>query len=176
MTCLHLVILCLLVGGGTAKQYDVAADGLLMEGGSVTQPTDHIVQAALDFALNQEDRQQAATFKCTGTMMNCTSEDPCGEGSCINTYHSCKWLGAGVFQQCGDSAGAGQCQAESRCYMECRGTHLQGTACNQRVVKTGLDCNNGYVKSGNLGMACTVDLYDSTRCIEKHPCALPAGA
>ena len=27
--------------------------------------------------------------------------------------------------------------------MECRGTHLSGTACKDREVTTGADCNNG---------------------------------
>eukprot|EP00434_Breviolum_minutum_P025086 symbB.v1.2.022160.t1/scaffold1954.1/size95041/3 len=110
-------------------------------------------------------------FKCIGTMLNCSSEDPCGTGSCTKTFHKCKQLGTGIFQQCGSSAGA--CQAASKCYMECRGTQLSGTACKEREVTTGTDCNNGFVKTGDLGMACTVDPDDSTRCIEKHPCALP---
>ena len=108
-------------------------------------------------------------------MLNCSSEDPCAEGSCTKTFHRCTHLGSGIFQQCGAS-NSGDCQAVSKCYMECRGTHLSGTACKDREVTTGSDCNNAFVKTGDLGMACTVDPDDSTRCIEKHPCALPLWA
>eukprot|EP00490_Sorites_sp_Unknown_P006244 CAMPEP_0114644184 /NCGR_PEP_ID=MMETSP0191-20121206/3821_1 /TAXON_ID=126664 /ORGANISM="Sorites sp." /LENGTH=87 /DNA_ID=CAMNT_0001856607 /DNA_START=28 /DNA_END=287 /DNA_ORIENTATION=+ len=87
-------------------------------------------------------------------MLNCSSEDPCGSGSCTKTFHRCKSLGSGIFQQCGDSSG--DCQAVSNCYMQCRGTLLSGSICTDRVVSTGADCNNGFVKSGDLGMACTV--------------------
>ncbi|CAJ1449510.1 unnamed protein product, partial [Effrenium voratum] len=173
-----------------AKEYGITADGEL-EGGLGDDSSPRVqkwARAPADSSLPQQGSRGRATvsalgglaedfgkqpitvpFKCMGTMLNCSSEDPCNQGSCTSTFHSCKWLGTGVFQQCGASAGA--CQSESRCYLECRGARLSGTACNQRVVKTGADCNNGFVKSGALGMACTVDPEDSTRCIEKHPCA-----
>ena len=121
---------------------------------------------------SKEGHKAVVPLKCIGSMLNCSSEDPCAEGSCTKTFHRCTHLGSGIFQQCGAS-NSGACQAVSKCYMECRGTHLSGTACKDREVTTGSDCNNAFVKTGDLGMACTVDPDDSTRCIEKHPCALP---
>eukprot|EP00439_Symbiodinium_sp_Y106_P066398 s508_g10.t2 len=86
MTCLHFAVLSLLFSLSACKQFGVAADGSfldvgLAESGDSTS-TDHIVEAALAFALNQDG--QSASLKCLGTMMNCTSEDPCSQGSCVN--------------------------------------------------------------------------------------------
>eukprot|EP00913_Durusdinium_trenchii_P018631 g17509.t1 len=60
------------------------------------------------------------------------------------------------------------CTSDDPCYLECRGNLLSGSACMDREVLTGTDCNNGYVKGGDRGIACKVDPDDPTRCIEKH--------
>ncbi|CAK9062133.1 unnamed protein product [Durusdinium trenchii] len=177
-----LVVLC--VSSALAKQYGVAASGKVEQFEGVppeaalaeSEPPDrYFVAPAVDVSSASAQDSNTALPKCFGTIINnCTSDDPCGKGGyCTNTFHRCTALGPGVFQQCGNSQG--ECQAESKCYLECRGNLLSGSACMDREVLTGTDCNNGYVKGGDRGIACKVDPDDPTRCIEKHQCILPAG-
>eukprot|EP00931_Biecheleriopsis_adriatica_P118130 TRINITY_DN93593_c0_g1_i1.p2 TRINITY_DN93593_c0_g1~~TRINITY_DN93593_c0_g1_i1.p2 ORF type:complete len:218 (-),score=40.31 TRINITY_DN93593_c0_g1_i1:25-648(-) len=114
--------------------------------------------------------------KCTGTMLSCSNPsvgDPCSKSSCVNAFHNCEELGPGVWKQCQPVNGGAECKARDICYLQCRGKLLTGTACGQRIVKTGADCNNGWVNTGTGGMRCTVDPEDASRCIEKEPCAPP---